>query len=355
MEAPLSNPAACEVRSVIRFLNQEGVRPVEIHRRLTSVYGNVMNQRNVRKWCVKFLSGRTSVHDEEGRGRRSAINDALLTKIENKVREDRRLTVRELAILIPEVSKSTIQTILTANLGYAKVCARWVPKMLTEDHKKSRVESSREFLDRFANEGDAFLDSIVTGDETWVYHLTPESKRQSMTWRHSSSPRVRKFRQTISNRKIMATVFWDRKGIIHIEFLPQGTTINADRYCQTLKNLRRAIQNKRRGMLTKGVCLLHDNARPHTANVITALLNSFKWNVLRHPAHSPDLAPSDYHLFLHLKQHLAGKRFETDENVEKEVRTWLRTQAPEFYDKGIKDLVLRLTKCIDRNGDYVEK
>lgn len=111
--------------------------------------------------------------------------------------------------------------------------------------------------------------------------------------------------------------------IIHVEFLPQGTTINVDRYCQTLKNLRRIIQNKR-GMLTKDVCLLHDNARPHPANVITALLDSFGWNDLRHLAHSPDLALSDFHLFLHLKQHLAGKRFETDKDVEKEMRTWLR-------------------------------
>jgi len=72
----------------------------------------------------------------------------------------------------------------------------------------------------------------------------------------------------------MASVFCDRKGILLIEFLPQGETINALRYCETLKKLRRAIQNKRRGMLTKGVYLLHDNPRPHTANVTTHLLDS---------------------------------------------------------------------------------
>lgn len=58
----------------------------------------------------------------------------------------------------------------------------------------------------------------------------------------------------------MATVFWDSKGILLTEFMEPGTTINAAVYRETLRKLRRAIQNKIRGMLTKGVVLLHDNA-----------------------------------------------------------------------------------------------
>jgi histone-lysine N-methyltransferase SETMAR len=57
-----------------------------------------------------------------------------------------------------------------------------------------------------------------------------------------------------------------------------------------------AIQNKRRGMLTYGVVLLHDNAHPHTAAYTQALLEHFNWVVFDHPPYSPDLAPSDYYL-----------------------------------------------------------
>lgn len=64
----------------------------------------------------------------------------------------------------------------------------------------------------------------------------------------------------------MCTVFWDKKGVLLVEFLSRNETINAASYCETLKNLRRAIQNKRRGKLSKGIVLLHDNARPHGAN-----------------------------------------------------------------------------------------
>ncbi|XP_035211475.1 histone-lysine N-methyltransferase SETMAR-like [Stegodyphus dumicola] len=147
--------------------------------------------------------------------------------------------------------------------------------MLTEDHKWQRVDSSHEFLRRYGDEKNNFLDSIVTGDETWAFHFTPETKQQSREWWHPSSPKPRKFKQTQSAGKVMATVFWDRKGVLLIDFLPAGTTVNADRYCETLKKLRRAIQNRRRWMLSNGVSILHDNARPHVARQTVDLLQNF--------------------------------------------------------------------------------
>ncbi|GFW50357.1 histone-lysine N-methyltransferase SETMAR [Trichonephila clavipes] len=148
----------------------------------------------------------------------------------------------------------------------------------------------------------------------------------------------------------MAPVFWDRQGILLLELLSPGMTINAAAYCQTLKCLRRAIQNKRRGMLTNGVRLLHDNARPHTALVSKALLKQFKREVLDHPPYSPDLAPSDFHLFRYLKSHLGGKSFHDDEEIKDEVEMWFRQQAATFYDCGIQKLVHRLNKCLDNGG-----
>jgi len=73
----------------------------------------------------------------------------------------------------------------------------------------------------------------------------------------------------------MCTVFWDRKGILLVDFLPEGSTINAGVYCNTLKKLRCAIQNKRRGMLSWGVVMIHDNARPHTAAATQNLITTF--------------------------------------------------------------------------------
>jgi histone-lysine N-methyltransferase SETMAR len=65
-------------------------------------------------------------------------------------------------------------------LGYKKLCARWLPKILTDDHKTKRMGSALKFLKRYALEGDEILDCIVTGDETWGFHHNPESKQQSL-------------------------------------------------------------------------------------------------------------------------------------------------------------------------------
>jgi len=151
------------------------------------------------------------------------------------MRQDRRITLDDLCILVPELSQSTIGRTLTEKLEYRKVCTRWVPRMLTKDHQRQRTDSSRKFLRRYAHENDNFLDSIVTGDETWAFHFTPETKQQSREWRHSSLPKPRKFKRTQSASKVMATVFWDRKGVLLVDFMAHGTTINADRYCETLK------------------------------------------------------------------------------------------------------------------------
>ena len=81
----------------------------------------------------------------------------------------------------------------------------------------------------------------------------------------------------------------------------------------------------------------------------------FKWDILDNPPYSPDLASSDFHLFLHLKKHLAGKKFDDGDEVQEEVLRWFKGQAANFYDSGIQKLVPRLNKYLNNAGDYVEK
>jgi histone-lysine N-methyltransferase SETMAR len=102
----------------------------------------------------------------------------------------------------------------------------------------------------------------------------------------------------------MSTVFRDRKRVLMVDIMQQGTTI-----------MNRTIQNKRHGMLTFGEVLLHDNARPHTAARTRALLEHFNWELFdRHP-YSPDLASSDFHLFTYLKNWFRLQRFNNNEEL----------------------------------------
>ena len=70
---------------------------------------------------------------------------------------------------------------------------------------------------------------------------------------------------------------------------------------------------------------------------------------------SPDLAPSDYHLFLHLKKFLGGKQFDDDDDLKDAVQKWLTSQAAAFCDEGVQKLVPRYDKCLNNGGEYVEK
>jgi histone-lysine N-methyltransferase SETMAR len=108
-------------------------------------------------------------------------------------------------------------------------------------------------------------------------------------------------------------------------------------------------------MLTKGVVVLYDNALPHTAARTSALIKLFNWEIFDHPLYSPDLAPIDYHLFTKMKVCLATQRFHTNEELMDGVNNWLHNLVAPFFDEGLQNLVSRYDKCLNVDGNYVEK
>ncbi|GFO37607.1 histone-lysine N-methyltransferase SETMAR [Plakobranchus ocellatus] len=86
------------------------------------------------------------------------------------------------------------------------------------------------------------LEHLITGDETWSHLSTPETKRDSVTRKHPSSPVTKKFKVQQSATKVMATVFWDSRGMTLLDSLPKGESVNADLYCETLDRLRHAVR-----------------------------------------------------------------------------------------------------------------
>lgn len=135
----------------------------------------------------------------------------------------------------------------------------------------------------------------------------------------------------------------------------QGQTINAAYYSSLLtEKVKPAYKSKRRTKSIRGIRLLHDNARPHTAILTRNTLEKLHWDVLPHPPYSPDLSPCDFHVFGPLKEALGGQRFRTNDEVQQFVQSWLRTQPEEFYYKGIMKLPERWKRCIELEGEYVE-
>jgi transposase len=115
-----------------------------------------------------------------------------------------------------------------------------------------------------------------------------------------------------------------------------------------------AIRSKRRKR-QDSVFFLQDNARPHTVALMMATLVKLKWDVLPHPSYSPDLAPSDYHLFGPMKRVLGGKWFRNNDEVIAAVQSCIHEQPKTFFETGIKKLPKRWHKCMAVNRDYIEK
>jgi histone-lysine N-methyltransferase SETMAR len=134
-----------------------------------------------------------------------------------------------------------------------------------------------------------------------------------MAWMLPHSAVKKKFSTVWSPGKVMATVFWDVYGVLLVDITPSSSTINAAAYQETLKRLKEAIQKKRPVLLTTVLLLLHDNARPHRAAATMSLLNPWCCEILPHPQYSPDMAPSDFHLFPKRKGISRGQQFHSSE------------------------------------------
>ena len=97
--------------------------------------------------------------------------------------------------------------------------------------------------------------------------------------------------------------------------------------------------SKRPGMLSDGIILLHDNARPHTANLVRDKLQRFGWETFQHPLYSPDFSPCDFHIFYDLKKDFCGRWFHSDEEVQEWVGFWIYQRPTSLYKNGIDRLV----------------
>ncbi|KAF2361874.1 Transposase type 1 [Trinorchestia longiramus] len=256
----------------------------------------------VRRWFGKFRSGDESLKDEEGRGR-------LGEKLDKRV-----------------------------------------PHELNENQKLRRFEVCSMFSLR--NTNDPFPDRIVTCDEKWVLY---DNRKRSGQWLDRDEPTKHFPKPMLHQKKIMVTVWWSAIGVIHYSFLGVNETINAERYCNDLAVMHARLSEKRPALVNRrGPILLHDNARPHVARMTVQKLTELGYETLPHPPYSPDLSPTDYHLFKHLSTFLDGETFRSKQEVETTFKDFVATQPLAFYQQGINNLVVRWQRCIAAQGLYFD-
>ncbi|KAG5325168.1 MOS1T transposase, partial [Pseudoatta argentina] len=155
-------------------------------------------------------------------------------------------------------------------------------------------------------------------------------------------------------RGILLHYFIQKKSAAEAHRILGYDTITGDHYRLQLMRLSRALKEKRPLYAQRHdkVILLHDNARPHVAKPVKTYLETLKWEVLPHPPYSPDIAPSDFHLFRSMAHGLADRRFHSYEEAEKWIDSWIASKDMSFFRRGIHILPERWEKVVSSDGQY---
>lgn len=216
-----------EQRYSVKFCVLMGKSRSETLSMIQSTYGTAaMSRTRIYEWYNTFKDDPTCEPTDLPRTGRPSVKAGKAHEIEALLRSDRRLTVRDIA-LKTGLGSASVHDIIINELNMTKVCARWVPRLLTSQQKLQRVADSRAFLKQYRQLGDRFLESIITADETWVSVYDPKTKQDSSVWKTPNSPSPVKAMVKTSAKKLMFIVFFDMRGVILCHAVPARKTVTA--------------------------------------------------------------------------------------------------------------------------------
>ena len=144
--------------------------------------------------------------------------------------------------------------------------------------------------------------------------------------------------------------------MVYYELLNPSETITGTLYRTQLMRLSRALKENRPQYYSRHdkIICLHDNARPHVAVQVKNYLKTLDWEVLPHPLYSPDIVPSDYHLFRSMSHALSEQRLTSYEDTKNWVDSWVALKDQEFFRRGILMLPERWEKVVASDGQYFD-
>ena len=145
------------------------------------------------------------------------------------VEQDARLSVKDIASCTG-ISEGSVQTILKKCLDLRKVCARWVPHLLTEEQKTQHIKCARELLKTYKGCNSRVISNLLTGYETWVHMFEPQRRADNKQWKRKDEKCPCIAKRTISSKKRLYAIFFNSSGPVVQMPCPSGHTVTGRFY-----------------------------------------------------------------------------------------------------------------------------
>ena len=191
----------------------------------------------------------------------------------------------------------------------------------------------------------------MTSDEKWKLYNNVEWKRWWGKWNElpSTTPKV-----DLHPKKVIWCIWWDWKGALYYKPLPENWMINSNKYCSQLDQLKAALNEKSPESVDRKSIICHqDNVRPHVSLMTRQKSLQLGWEVLIPPPYSPDIEPSNFHLFWSLQNSLNGKKFSSLEDCKRHLEQFFSQKDKKFWEDGITKLPEKWQKAVEQNGEYI--
>jgi transposase len=329
-----------EQRSICLFLARKWLTYREIHNELIAVLGSdavaystvtkYLRNQHLSLLVSKLPENSASIIIE------GAILDALNKQPFSSIRELAQLTC---------IPRTTVYRHLTKSLGFEVKHLHWVPHELTTAQKRQHIALSRQLLQDLLSIKHHGWQFIITLDESWFYFATAHEQ----IWLQPGQTPPERPKHTIGDKKIMVTIAWNPLRFHLVTVLPKGMTFNADYYRD---NILSALTEYLPESEERHLVIHADNARPHTAEKCRIFCEENGLRLVTHPPYSPDLAPSDFFLFGHVKNRLQGRVFESQDDLVAAITEELQNIELETLHRVFEHWMERLVWVCQNNGNY---